>query len=53
MNNKSGGIVNEGEDIYSLEISLDDALGKIRSGEILDAKTIIGIYWLENRLLTT
>jgi nudix-type nucleoside diphosphatase (YffH/AdpP family) len=44
-----GGLANEGEDIMSLEISLEDALGKIRSGEILDAKTIIGIYWLENR----
>jgi nudix-type nucleoside diphosphatase (YffH/AdpP family) len=53
MNNKPGGMVNEGEDIISLEITLDDALLKIRSGEIMDAKTIIGIYWLENRLLTT
>lgn len=53
MNNKPGGMANEGEDIISLEISLDDSLRKIRSGEIMDAKTIIGIYWLENRLLTT
>lgn len=51
MNNHPGGMVNEGEDIISLEISLEDALGKIRSGEIMDAKTIIGIYWLENRLI--
>lgn len=51
MNNHPGGMVNEGEDIISLEISLEDALGKIRSGEIIDAKTIIGIYWLENRLI--
>jgi len=47
----TGGIISEGEDIISLEISLEDALGKIRSGEIMDAKTIIGIYWLENQLL--
>jgi nudix-type nucleoside diphosphatase (YffH/AdpP family) len=47
--NNVGGLVNEGEDIMSLEISLKDALEKIRSGEIMDAKTIIGIYWLENR----
>jgi nudix-type nucleoside diphosphatase (YffH/AdpP family) len=49
--NNTGGLVNEGEDILSIEISLEDALGKIRSGEIMDAKTIIGVYWLENRLL--
>lgn len=47
----TGGIISEGEDIISLEISLEDALEKIRSAEIMDAKTIIGIYWLENRLL--
>jgi hypothetical protein len=35
----------------SLEISLEDALEKIKTGEIMDAKTIIGIYWLENQLL--
>jgi ADP-ribose pyrophosphatase len=49
--NNTGGLVHEGEDIMSLEIALEDALRKIRSGEIIDAKTIIGIYWLENRLL--
>ena len=49
--NNTGGLVNEGEDILSIEIPLEDALRKIRSGEIMDAKTIIGIYWLENRLM--
>ena len=49
--NKLGGLINEAEDIMSLEISLTDALDKINSGEIMDAKTIIGIYWLENRQL--
>jgi len=47
----TGGIISEGEDIISLEISLEDALRKIRSGEIMDAKTIIGIYWLKNQLV--
>lgn len=47
----TGGIISEGEDILSLEISLEEALKKIRSGEIMDAKTIIGIYWLENHLM--
>jgi len=47
----TGGLVSEGEDIKAVELTLEDALGKVKSGEIMDAKTIIGIYWLENRLL--
>jgi len=47
----TGGLVSEGEDIKAEELSLADALSKIKSHEIMDAKTIIGIYWLENRLL--
>jgi len=38
---KSGGNENEGEDIDVLEMSLDQALAMIASGEILDAKTIM------------
>lgn len=47
-----GGLLSEGEDIQALEFSLDEALGKVRAGEIVDAKTIIGIYWLVNRQWT-
>ena len=47
----TGGLVSEGEDIRAEELSLEDALLKIKSGEIIDAKTIIGIYWLENHYL--
>lgn len=47
----TGGLVSEGEDIKAEELSLEEALNKIKSGEIMDAKTIVGIYWLENRLL--
>jgi nudix-type nucleoside diphosphatase (YffH/AdpP family) len=47
----TGGMLREGEDIKVIELSMVDALAKIRSGEIMDAKTILGIYWLENRLL--
>ena len=47
----AGGLVSEGEDIKAEELSLEEALSKIKSSEIMDAKTIIGIYWLENRLL--
>lgn len=47
----TGGLLHEGEDIKVVELSLKEALEKIRSGEIMDAKTILGIYWLENRLM--
>jgi len=47
----TGGLISQGEDIRAEEFSLEEVLSKIRSGEIIDAKTIIGIYWLENRQL--
>ena len=46
-----GGLACEDENIQAHEISLEEALEKIKSGEIMDAKTIIGIQWLENRQL--
>lgn len=46
-----GGIAREDENILSMEFSLNEAVEKIRSGEIQDGKTIIGIFWLENRTL--
>lgn len=49
LNSTAGGKASEGEDIISLEFSLNEAIQKIKSGEIKDAKTIIGIYWLKNR----
>ncbi len=36
-----GGVVSEGEDIAVLEMRLQDALGMIDRGEIIDAKTIM------------
>lgn len=48
---RTGGLACEDENIKSYEFSLEEALGKIKSGEIMDAKTIIGIHWLENRQL--
>jgi nudix-type nucleoside diphosphatase (YffH/AdpP family) len=49
--NKTGGLEGHGEDIVSSEMSLEEALEKIRRGEINDAKSIMSMYWLENRLL--
>ena len=46
---KTGGLRAVGEDIKVIELTLAEALAKIKTGEIADAKTIIGIYWLENR----
>lgn len=46
---KTGGLLATGEDIKAIELSLTEALAKIKTGEIMDAKTIIGIYWLENQ----
>jgi nudix-type nucleoside diphosphatase (YffH/AdpP family) len=38
---KGGGHEHEGEDIETLDVTLDEALAMIASGEIIDAKTII------------
>ena len=42
---EGGGLADEGEDIATLEPTLDEALAMVASGEIADAKTIILIYW--------
>lgn len=36
-----GGLVAEGEDIHTFELDIDEALQKIKNGEIKDAKTIL------------
>lgn len=46
---ETGGILSHGEDVKAIEISLEEALKQVKSGKIVDAKTIIGIFWLENR----
>jgi len=40
-----GGVEDEGEDIEVLEIALDDALARVVSGEIVDAKTVLLLQW--------
>jgi len=47
----TGGLLVEDENINVEEFSLGDALNMIKTGEIMDAKTIIGILWLEKRQL--
>jgi ADP-ribose pyrophosphatase len=46
-----GGLETENEDIAAIELTVTDAMEQIRTGEIVDAKTIIAIYWLKNRLI--
>ena len=45
-----GGRAVEGEDIVSVELSLADALAQVRTGAIVDAKTMVAIYALQDRM---
>ncbi|WP_395852936.1 NUDIX domain-containing protein [Cystobacter fuscus] len=44
---EGGGVAAEGEDIQVLELPFSEALRKIDSGEIIDAKTILLLQWAE------
>ena len=44
---KGGGLHSEGEDIRLVAMSVAEALKKVETGEIVDAKTIIGLQWLQ------
>jgi ADP-ribose pyrophosphatase len=46
-----GGAESEDEDIHLVEIAFDEAEKQVETGEIADAKTIVGILWLQNRML--
>ena len=48
---EGGGLPEEGEDIEVVELPLDQAWRALESGEIADAKTIVGLQWLSRRLL--
>ena len=45
-----GGLKDEGEDIEVVETKLDDATAMIAAGEIIDAKTVVLIQYLRDRL---
>lgn len=40
----------EDEDIMTVKLTLREALRQIQGGQIADAKTILGIFWLQHRL---
>jgi nudix-type nucleoside diphosphatase (YffH/AdpP family) len=42
-----GGLAAEGENIRVVTLPLQEALHRLQSGRILDAKTIIGLQWLK------
>ncbi|MBC8099122.1 MAG: NUDIX domain-containing protein [Armatimonadetes bacterium] len=46
---KGGGVLAEGEDVRTVVMSVRDALAKIESGELRDAKSIIALQWLQLR----
>lgn len=48
-----GGEAGEDEDIINVEMTLGEAMTQVESGDIADAKTIIGILWLHKRLTRT
>lgn len=43
---EGGGVEAEGEEIELLEMGLDEALGLVRDGGIIDAKTIMLLHWV-------
>jgi len=45
----AGGVLAEGEDIAIREYTIPDAFAAVERGEIVDAKTIISLYWLRQR----
>lgn len=44
-----GGLAEESEDIEVMDVPLPDAFAMLDSGEIVDAKTLIGLMWLRAR----
>ena len=42
-----GGLHEEGEDIEVIETTLDAAIAMVEGGEIVDAKTIMLLYWAQ------
>lgn len=42
-----GGVLDENEDIRLISMPMAEASAKARSGQIQDAKTLIGLQWLE------
>lgn len=48
---EGGGVIEEGENIRSVEIPISKALEMMADGTLCDAKTIIGLQWLQMNIL--
>ena len=46
-----GGKPEEGEDIEVVELDFDDALALVETGDIVDAKTVLLLLYLERKVL--
>jgi ADP-ribose pyrophosphatase len=44
---QGGGLEHEGEDIRTQVVTVDEALNMLHAGQITDAKTLIGLQWLQ------
>ena len=44
---ETAGVESEGEDIRIIRMPVDEAIAKARSGEFVDAKTVIALQWLD------
>lgn len=44
---KGGGVLSEGEDIRVMMVKVSDAMRLITDGKLADAKSIIGLQWLQ------
>jgi ADP-ribose pyrophosphatase len=44
---ETGGVESEGEDIRIIRLPVDEAIAKLRAGELADAKTVVALQWLE------
>jgi nudix-type nucleoside diphosphatase (YffH/AdpP family) len=47
---EGGGLLEEGEDIEVIEMTLEQAAAMVASGEIMDAKTVVLIQYLRERV---
>jgi ADP-ribose pyrophosphatase len=44
---ETAGIESEGEDIRIVRMPVEEAIAKVHAGELVDAKTVVALQWLE------
>jgi nudix-type nucleoside diphosphatase (YffH/AdpP family) len=48
-----GGVPSEDEDIRTVELSLEELDGMVEEGRVNDAKTLVGVLWLQMKVRST